>query len=826
MMPHLIAVLCLLLTTSGLISVDHQQAFGQTSGSVTMGGLGRYNSNHWGLVKGTFGNRSDQPERVTAIVTPHRMSGARFVRSVTVPPDTIREASWPVLLDRVSDDAFEFDVIILDGNYDSAAIKQSRFGETTDSFTSGNSGGRYRQEVRGTYSPGVSAVCYSRAIPDDLTAMSNIDRFAIVARQTAGMPPMIIPFTANDLNGYAEALDPAQQLLISAPDLVRHPDACEAMRLWVQRGGRALLFLTECGEQTAQAVLGESVPVTFVEQTTVNQVDFLHNPDFRRTGAADRSFQREFDEPVHFVRAEFERGQDLWTIDGWPALVQIPFGDGHFFACMVSANALLDDQGKPNAFADPVMEVMYRTEHEQPLLADAALAESGTQSIGYVIPERTTAATVLIGFTALLMLIGFFLWKKDRPIALLIAVPVLALAAAAPGILLGKQSRNVAPATVLERRIANLGGAQATFAADGTSTIFVPDATSGQLDLQPHANLRAPDTEGSQSPRFVWLDHGESFWSDFSQPAGATSYSQQSVLRLSQPLSAAISFDKEGAVLDLPNSEQLQPEDLVLAGSGPDRMSVQSVDGNFRSRPQDVLAADQFSNAALLSDRQLSRAEQYRQLFSSERLLGSFPAQPTLLFWTDQLDASLSLPEAERTESATMIAIPVDLRIPPAGQDITIPPVFLPYRVERDIDGSVGGSYSTGMRKWIRKKTGSTIVLRFTLPEAVQPMEFTGAELMLRVFAGSRTVRLQMGPLDQMQDITTLESPVGNQNMSIDPSILNSFGDGRNLLLRISISDLEGVDPENRMNAEQDDFWQIERLLLTVHGARNPAIDR
>lgn len=822
-MPHFTAVLCLLLAAVGIIPTNNLAADEQTSGSVTMGGLGRYNSNRWGLVKGTFANRSDQPREITAMVTPQRMSGARFIRSVTVPPDTIRESSWPVLLDGTTNDPFEFDVVILDGGFDSATIKQSRFGEPTDSFASGNSGGSYLTEARGAFSPGVCGVLYSRDAANHPQAVDDIDQFAIAAREESGMPPMIIPFTAEDLNGYPEALGPAQQLLISSPDLERHPDACEAVRIWVQRGGRAMIFLTECGPQSTQAVLAEAVPLTVIDRTTLNSVAFRHNAAYRSTGAQNRSFDREFDEPITLVRADFERGQDLWTVDDWPALVQVPFGDGHFFICTVSANALLDDEGRPNALSEPVLETMFRTEHEGPLLASDDLGASGAQSIGYVIPQRKTAALILAGFTILLAIAGFLLLKRDRPGVLLMTVPVLALLAAVPGILMGKQSRNVAPTTLLEHRIANLGGAQAAFAADGTATVYSPDAASATIDLKPYSVLQP--AEGNQAPRFVWVDRGQSFWADFSQPAGATSYSQKSVLRLRQPLSATASFDEQGLTIRLPNSEELQPEDLILAGSGPDRQAVESSDGVFRSRPRDLLTADEFSNAALLTDRQLRRADQYRRLFANERLLGSFPDQPTLLFWTSQLPSTAELESSERSETATLVALPLDLETPEAGTEFTIPPVLLPYKVERDQDGAVGGAYSTSMRKWIRKKTGSQILLRFDLPKAVQPMQFTSADLTLRIFAGDRTVSLNMGPIDRMQELASLESPVGNQNIAIDASALNQ-GDGRSLLLRISVSDLEGIDPEKRMNAEQDDFWQIERLLLSVRGRRDPSIGR
>ena len=304
--------------------------------------------------------------------------------------------------------------------------------------------------------------------------------------------------------------------------------------------------------------------------------------------------------------------------------------------------------------------------------------------------------------------------------------------------------------------------------------------------------------------------------------AGTTTYPQRAVQRLNQPLGAAVSLHDEGLRIHINNAETLQPEDVILASTSPDRMAVRREGDEFRSEPADVLAEGTISKETLLDQTQVLRADQYASVFRSTRLLGRFPDRPTLFFWTRQFEPTLRPAEDDyRTLTSTLVSLPIDLQVPPADVVVTIPPTLLPYYLVPDTDGAISSAYNT-KTGWAEKELAGRTVLKFDLPEQVRPFEFEDSELQLRILAGSRTVKVETGRLHEMSEVDTLESPVTTVSIRLPAESLNDRPHGDSVLLRISVSALQSDGGTNKLNVEQDDVWKIERVLLTVRGRRVP----
>lgn len=789
---------------------------------VTSGGVGRFRVGHWGLVKGFFSNKSDQDQTVTAIVTPHGRQNAQYIRSIVVPSHTNRDSVWPVLLDDSDPKVFEFDVVLLKGTDDSRQITQLRGGEFTDNFASGNPRGYTQPQPSLTLPPGYCGFLTTRTEASD--ELDDVTDLMGALRAQAGLTAMTVPLRPEDIRIYAEGLEPLDQLIVTSPDLADHPETCDAVRSWIQRGGRALLMLDQCGEETASALLGEALPLSVVDRTSPLTLPLKQQMETESPGQPNLSHLREFDEPVTLVRTIFEAGTVLWSVRGWPALVEVPFGNGQVFVATVSARVFLSEQSRDelDAISGNILEQMFKTRPEAPLLSQKQLSAAAEQRIGYVIPSRQFAAIVLSVFTVVLGLVSWLAWKRDRP-GLLLAIPIVSLIAAVPGMVKGVASRQVAPATLIQNRVAFLTRGQTTLAADGVSTVYQPSGGSADL-LLPESSLvfAPPESTSPQSQRLVWTEAGDSRWAGFSQPAGATSYLQRSMVNLPTPLRAVVAFGAEDVEISLTNAELLNPEDPIIASASPDRMAVRSVEqGIFAGGPADTLASEELSRETLLSETQVLHADLYRQIFSSEARLSRFPAEPTLMFWTDKLPSSVQLTDnSVRTESMSLISLPLEFEIPAVDEPLTIPTALMPYRAVQDTDGSFSSAFSNRQARWIQRKAGSNTLLKFELPRVCQPFHFDEAEVQLRILAGSRTVRIYSGDPSDMVEVETLESPVGNHPISIPGSLLNAGSDGSGVFLRISVGELAGVVPGGEMNAEQDDFWKIDRVLMTVRGHR------
>lgn len=786
--------------------------------SANVAGMERYGDGRWGLVRAVCRNRSESEQEVTVVVTPKGRTGNQFIRTLNIPAQMSYIVSWPVHLDDGITDAFEFDYIVLKGGPDSSDILSSNTGEPTENFVSTNAGGQWRKRTNTQSSPGYCAVISSRTA--SRRDQSAVDRFAVLCREKAEVPPMLVSLRPKDMLGIPELLDAADQMIITASDLAMYPDVCDAIRVRIQRGARAVFILPLCGETTAQAILGDAIPVSVVDETTPLRVQLKHHPEVISAGHPDESHLREFIEPVTVVRCVIETGRTLWSVRNWPVLVENSFGNGQAFLCAVSPELFLHEvpgQGL-DTFASRLLDQAFRAPVEEPLISTEALATASEAKIGYVIPGRGFAATLLATFTLLLGFLAWYFRQKDRAVYLLVAIPALALLGAVPGIIQGNLSRGVAPPTMLEGRIARVATGQSTFAADGVATLYHPEGASLKLSFEPHALLQPrPARPSGERKRFIWTDRTQAHIPNLHQPAGATSYIERSVVRTDAPMRALGRISADGLEIKIANAVELDPEDIFVASSGPDRMAVRRVSGKLWCTPADVLAPGQFSNATLLSAEQNMRANLCNQLFQNDERLARFPDTPSVLFWSTKLPTALHPDDdSMRRQSWTLFSLPLDLQPPKVGVPVTIPTALMPYHVVPDIDGSMSATYSRRLAKWIQKKAAAKTVLHFDLPSSCRPFEFENADVQLRIRAGSRTVKLQSGTLDQLKDILTVEDPVHTVSFTIPGEVLNLNRDS--VLLRIAVGELKGVD--NKLRAEQDNFWKIDRVLLTVRGKR------
>ena len=113
------------------------------------------------------------------------------------------------------------------------------------------------------------------------------------------------------------------------------------------------------------------------------------------------------------------------------------------------------------------------------------------------------------------------------------------------------------------------------------------------------------------------------------------------------------------------------------------------------------------------------------------------------------------------------------------------------------------------------------MVLKFQLPRECQPFHFENASIDLRIRAGSRTVKVSVGQLGGFTEVTSLNSPVGNMTVDLPVDVLNAATDTGSVVLNMSVGELEiGSAGDEQAAAEQDNFWKIDRVLLSLKGHR------
>ena len=295
-----------------------------------------------------------------------------------------------------------------------------------------------------------------------------------ILRDEAHFEKMGITFTASDLDGYPEALECLEQLLITSQRLHHFPEACDAIRVWIQRGGRMWLFLDQTGMETAHALLGDALPLTRIDETSSNVMKLEIEPAASGQSSSEGALIREFAEPVRLVRVIADGGRTLWSVDGWPAVVELPFGNGTVFVTTISPEvfAQIDDNRMSFPCARQIANGMIRVSEKPSPVSEERLGFAAAGSIGYEVPSRLFAAAVMLAFVASLLTTGIVLLRKDRTAWLLWGIPLLAFVCAVPAVWVGGRSRSVAPPTAIHQRVAAVVAGQ-TNARSGRSDVRV-----------------------------------------------------------------------------------------------------------------------------------------------------------------------------------------------------------------------------------------------------------------------------------------------------------------------------------------------------------------
>lgn len=788
-------------------------------------GIGRFRPEHWGMVKGLIGNSSDRPATSLTVVTPAGSDGLQFARLLTLPAKVAFESNWPVYVrEAKAAGGIEFQYLFFPNGHDDGVIRREAHSSEIPSFHGitqidllplcglvGNSGSDHDADV---------------PVNHLLGAM----RFAAVANRS------VTSIRSAEITSDPECLDAVDQIAVTDPELASFPLACEALRAWVLRGGRLMIAADRTGPGVVEALLGDSLPIAFVGETTTNALTLEINPEYLESQYPVRSVTREYPEPVRYLRVIPEQCEKIWTVDGWPVAMAKSLGRGSVLVTTIEAQVFYDlrhveDSSHPHhpnhaliASSRRMQEVMF-AKRPAPLIGEAVASDQAATWIGYRIPSRSIAVLLLAIFPVSMLIVGLLLQKRASGEKLIVAVPVMAILAALPAAIAGIQVRNVAPATVIESVVISSSQGFTDLPADGFASIFVPSPRDLGLSSESGTRLDSlKDKTNSNYRRMTWQGPGNVSWGKFLQPAGLRTYSLNSLRQISKPYRVRATLDESGLTGILHARDDMMPGDPILAGMNRENLALDLDDsGLLRGTPENALLSGQYFRSALLSDDERYRTALLNSVFFATKEVreATFPPEPSVLFW-DKADSEVLHFEGEdvRRQRAVLVVHPLELYPPAAGRSFLIPPQLLTYRSVVNDEGGVGGTYVNLRRIWQPQESASRTMLEFQIPEACRPFVPESGELKLLIRAGSRFVKIQSGDRRSMQTIAELKSPLGMQTIPIPGALIEKTCLQGQLFLQIGVSDLDSQMKADDMTGEQDDSWQIERVLLTLKGQR------
>lgn len=797
------------LLVSVVLTCSWQSAVAQDAGgSVSGGGTSRYVSNRWGLVEGSFSNRTDQPVKLTAVVTPPNSNGLQYGRRVEVPPQSLRSVRWPMRMPLAKKGLQEVEFLIFNDGDEDGTIKRRSSQDLIRSFT---------MNLRLT-DYGHAGMIAAPGRPNE--HVTTLQRLLAVLLGNSKRQQIIVPVKPPEIGGSAHALDVLDQLCVTTTTLDQYPETCDAIREWVQRGGSLMIPVDQTGIAVARRLLGDALPLTHVNTTSANSITLKLNPEYSPMRFPTREVERSFPEPVDFMRVIAGAGEVIWSIDGWPAAITCEYGRGRILVTTVAPAAFVQlgpdsDAMIPSSsrFADVLIP-----NRNIPLLSREQAVETATQQIGYTIPSRGFAVGVVLGFPLLLLACGLFLRRQQRLERLFWVVPAIAIVACLPPAVKGWSSRNVAPQTVIQQQVVRAIEGETRLVSDGFVTLYTPESGAVAIKCEQQSIfLPEADPDNRDYRRLMWTSDSDCEWLNMKPPVGMRTGQARQVLSLATPLRATATFSKSGVIGELDTSQFRDPTDAVLAGLSPDRQAV-AIDGNeWSSSGTDLLSPNQYFASTLLTEEQLHHTAVYRSIFAGTS--AAFPAELSLLYWADGGASPIAIGDSNTRHSSSVLVVqPVTLIPPTPGEPITIPPVLLPYRAVVDAEGGLGTLYSNSQRRWSERERGGHVNLAFNVPDVCLPMDVSEASMELKITAGSRKVEILAGPRFAPKVIKSFNSLVGSRKIKLP---VTALARGNKVHVQIRVSDANVVREEGVEESDQDDPWKIERVLLTIKGSRS-----
>lgn len=789
----------------------------------------------WGTKTVKLSNPTSQP---VELGTGGYFEGApmnRYVRQVTVPPESERMATIPIFPTSTEGNVIQWHSMLYADDDQAGTLLRA-----SDDFM-------VDAEILAPPPERITALIADSRTSEE-TQYQEMVELAVATRISMRRTRQLLEMDVEDMPAEAHGLDIIDEIVLCSNRIADDPARLACLRAWVEQGGRLWIRLDQVDVATVTHLLGETVPLQFVDRINLTEYQ-LHRID-REQEAGNL---HEFDYPVEHVRVLVDGVEVIHEVNGWPASFALTVGRGRVLFTTMGNLAWIRERTEDDPRAAPeyssdfvetqtLVELLDQWMIEiEPWPLDASEFEPLLAAqVGYQVPARGTILSVLWLFCAALLIIGLWLRRKPhgqisgqeagrqipfgrRSESMAIIGPGLALMAAVPIVVLGQASRHSVPASVNIAEYVQVMPATSALQSTGTTAIFAPDsetidlaATQGRLVLPP------PDDSTGTLRRMIQTDFGRSRWSDLNINTGLQFFTTLQTRSLDQPVRATVSFGPDGVSGFLQTGIFAEPQDVVIASRAADVLAVEMDDKHhFISGMNDTLAPGVYVNGTLLTDQQVTRQEVYRSLLKAKSA-SRYPRDPVLLAWMRPNNADLDCPEGFSANHSSLVAVPLDYNAAPPGTDVMIPSPFLTYdAVVIDIGGK-STAYDQRTASWRESQQSGQTLLRVNIPDAVKPLTLKQVNIEIKLLASSYNVDIFAGNRESLANVTSLSSAAGAFQLTLtEPDQLQLDSDG-NYYVKLDVRAGEDGGSGVRSNKA----WKVDFLRLEMLGRTNAIVKK
>lgn len=786
----------------------------------TSNGVRTFSPGRWGQVSITVVNESLEPANVRASVQLKTDPNLRFGRDIWVPGQSRRTASIPFHLtqDAAEKGNFEVQGQILSGALASAVPSAGsllRIG--SDGTTAFIDDEMWEQE------------------PSSEQTVDHARQAVLAMLADNDLLPAAMTITERLLPTTIEGWDPVRYVVVAGKRLKVETAAATALRQWVSEGGTMWLQMNRCDAETLSAVFGSAIEFVEVDRVLLTSVK-VHNVE-----SVEQSASVEHEEPVELIRSHIQGGKVLHEVNGWPAAVLFPYGNGNVLVTLLDASGWIRQRGPADFLPkDPLRHTdyvpieplsdlanrFYGEKPQQPLDREL-VATYVSERIGYRIPARWTVLSILSLFCFVIFVGGLVLSARQRLEYLSFLAVSVAVIATAVLVLIGRSHRGEVPATIANFEFLNVSPQTGDYTASGGLAIFQPDQVRADFQsVGTRIDPQLPELSG-EIREMIWTDGSNWQWKGTRLSPGVMMLWSNSGGGLPLPVRAQASLGPQGLVgsfqgrglqLLAQNADEAQQyafEDglLLFPNSAPLAANLRP-GGEFVSGGNDRLPEGQFTNRAFLDDEQRRRQILLDRWMTLCRQNGTI-TQPMFLAWSRNATTKLTSGQAPERIGTSLITLPLEIERPPVDTPVSIPSAMIRQQAVKGESGA-SAAFNNRTESWTFPSTASTRArIRFQMPQSALPLRLESANLVLDCHIPSRLLEVFAVQGDQQMRMGSYMNATGSIETTIDdPKWLKLDNEG-GLSLDISVGDTSS-DPDPTKAVQSS--WSLRSSRLEVLG--------
>ncbi|MFM7070609.1 MAG: hypothetical protein ACKO38_02305, partial [Planctomycetota bacterium] len=477
-------------------------------------------------------------------------------------------------------------------------------------------------------------------LDDDVAATLGL------GRTSSGLTVNVTQLDLDFLPPWVEILRMYDNMVLTADRIQNDAAGQAALRGWLRAGGRLWITLDRVAPETVSMLLGNAVDLQVIDRVPLDSFTLVSRDP---TSGAMMEEPCEYEEPVDLVRIVTSATDVPSRINGWPAAVRVPFGEGEVLLTTLAPRGWRAEfEPKPTQALKAIMFRFFQVRDGRP--SPRVFQNSLEQQIGYAVPSRGLASLILTLYCGGLLAAGLWLYRQNRLDRLAWVVPAVTIPAAILFVILGVANSTGVPPTLAHAQLVSHIPQSNEARIDGLAAIYDPQSREVSWSGVERAWLLPDPADDANVRRLVWTDADGMETQNAAVKAGSVGLATElAVTPLRSHVGVRGRFGPNGFEGRFAAGELRQAGDFALLNPAASAMAVKvDRDGQFLASAKDVLAADEYSGESLLSDEQRRRQTVMRKLFDPADAM-TFPSGSSLAFWSESLSDGARLPSGYAT---------------------------------------------------------------------------------------------------------------------------------------------------------------------------------